>query len=74
MVLFNSTQIAAQAIASEPPQQAIKMEVGIEDCLHIEFEYDRQKYHLKVLCPAAHINFLFVLVSHFLLLFALIAS
>lgn len=22
------------------------MEVGIEDCLHIEFEYDRQKYHL----------------------------
>jgi vacuolar protein sorting-associated protein 26 len=25
----------------------IKMEVGIEDCLHIEFEYDRSKYHLK---------------------------
>lgn len=25
----------------------IKMEVGIEDCLHIEFEYDRNKYHLK---------------------------
>jgi vacuolar protein sorting-associated protein 26 len=24
------------------------MEVGIEDCLHIEFEFDRQKYHLKV--------------------------
>ncbi|CAE7698431.1 vps26 [Symbiodinium microadriaticum] len=23
------------------------MEVGIEDCLHIEFEYDKQKYHLK---------------------------
>jgi hypothetical protein len=23
------------------------MEVGIEDCLHIEFEYDRAKYHLK---------------------------
>lgn len=23
------------------------MEVGIEDCLHIEFEYDRQKYHLQ---------------------------
>jgi vacuolar protein sorting-associated protein 26 len=41
-------QIAAQAIAAEPPSQAIKMEVGIEDCLHIEFEYDKQKYHLKV--------------------------
>jgi len=25
----------------------IKMEVGIEDCLHIEFEYNRSKYHMK---------------------------
>ncbi|KAK9833956.1 hypothetical protein WJX74_010963 [Apatococcus lobatus] len=25
----------------------IKMEVGIEECLHIEFEYDKAKYHLK---------------------------
>merc|ERR1719480_25654 len=25
----------------------IKMEVGIEDCLHIEFEYSQSKYHLK---------------------------
>jgi len=24
----------------------LKMEVGIEDCLHIEFEYNQQKYHL----------------------------
>eukprot|EP01083_Nonionella_stella_P072692 196089_1 len=24
----------------------LKMEVGIEDCLHIEFEYERSKYHL----------------------------
>ena len=23
------------------------MEVGIEDCLHIEFEYDKSRYHLK---------------------------
>ena len=23
------------------------MEVGIEDCLHIEFEYDQSKYHLR---------------------------
>ena len=23
------------------------MEVGIEDCLHIEFEYNKDKYHLK---------------------------
>mmetsp|Transcript_38421 Transcript_38421/g.83585 ORF Transcript_38421/g.83585 Transcript_38421/m.83585 type:complete len:298 (-) Transcript_38421:493-1386(-) len=26
---------------------SIKMEVGIEDCLHIEFEYQKSKYHLK---------------------------
>jgi len=32
-----------------PPQinNSIKMEVGIEDCLHIEFEYQKSKYHLK---------------------------
>ncbi|KAI9307615.1 putative PEP8-vacuolar protein sorting/targeting protein [Cunninghamella echinulata] len=26
---------------------SIKMEVGIEDCLHIEFEYNKSKYYLK---------------------------
>ncbi|CAL5405433.1 unnamed protein product [Camellia sinensis] len=32
-----------------PPSinNSIKMEVGIEDCLHIEFEYNNSKYHLK---------------------------
>jgi hypothetical protein len=32
-----------------PPEMnnTIKMEVGIEDCLHIEFEYNKSKYHLK---------------------------
>jgi vacuolar protein sorting-associated protein 26 len=25
----------------------MQMEVGIEDCLHIEFEYDRERYHLN---------------------------
>eukprot|EP00955_Chlamydomonas_euryale_P051956 355021-Chlamydomonas_euryale.AAC.19 len=29
----------------------IKMEVGIEDCLHIEFEYDKARYHLQVRPP-----------------------
>ena len=34
---------------AEPSEigQSIKMEVGIEDCLHIEFEYDKSKFHLK---------------------------
>lgn len=32
-----------------PPEtnSMIKMDVGIEDCLHIEFEYSKSKYHLK---------------------------
>ncbi|KAH9077568.1 vacuolar protein sorting-associated protein 26-domain-containing protein [Lactarius deliciosus] len=32
-----------------PPDSnnSIKMEVGIEDCLHIEFEYNKSTYHLK---------------------------
>ncbi|XP_030953989.1 vacuolar protein sorting-associated protein 26A-like [Quercus lobata] len=30
-----------------PINNSIKMEVGIEDCLHIEFEYNTSKYHLK---------------------------
>ena len=31
-----------------PPDSnnSIKMEVGIEDCLHIEFEYNKSKYDL----------------------------
>jgi len=29
------------------PNNTIKMEVGIEECLHIEFEYEKQKYHLR---------------------------
>jgi len=33
----------------EPPEinSSIKMEVGIEGCLHIEFEYNKAKYSLK---------------------------
>ncbi|KAI7854549.1 vacuolar protein sorting-associated protein 26-domain-containing protein [Circinella umbellata] len=35
----------------DPPKEvtphSIKMEVGIEDCLHIEFEYNKSTYHLK---------------------------
>lgn len=31
---------------------SIKMEVGIEDCLHIEFEYNKSKYDF--LCLIIH--------------------
>ncbi|KAL5190875.1 Vacuolar protein sorting-associated protein 26A [Glycine soja] len=44
--LMNDTRVRNY---SPPPQinNSIKMEVGIEDCLHIEFEYNKSKYHLK---------------------------
>jgi hypothetical protein len=41
-----------------PPDSnnAIKMEVGIEDCLHIEFEYNKSKWALgsRPLCGSGH--------------------
>lgn len=40
--------IAVHTLSSYPEMNSpIKMEVGIEDCLHIEFEYNKSKYHLK---------------------------
>mmetsp|Transcript_43942 Transcript_43942/g.71483 ORF Transcript_43942/g.71483 Transcript_43942/m.71483 type:complete len:360 (+) Transcript_43942:33-1112(+) len=37
-----------QNVQPEPDvNNTLKMEVGIEDCLHIEFEYNKSKYHLK---------------------------
>ena len=39
-----STSSTSTPSTSTPP---IKMEVGIEDCLHIEFEYEKASYHLS---------------------------
>lgn len=39
---------AVQNTETDPDANtSIKMEVGIEDCLHIEFEYNKSKYHLE---------------------------
>lgn len=41
-------EIIVQLIKNEPRlNQAIKMEVGIEECLHIEFQYKKRYYHLN---------------------------
>jgi len=37
----------------------VKLEVGIEECLHIEFEYDRLRYHLADVITG-RVNFLLV--------------
>jgi len=40
--------IAVHTLSSFPEMNnSLKMEVGIEDCLHIEFEYNKAKYHLR---------------------------
>lgn len=53
-------EVLVQIPGVEPSiNEPIKMEVGIEDCLHIEFEYEKRCYHLHdVIC--GQINFLLV--------------
>jgi len=44
----------------EPEEtKTIKMEVGIEECLHIEFEYQKNKFHLRD-CVVGKVYFLLV--------------
>ncbi|KAJ6641009.1 Vacuolar protein sorting-associated protein 26 [Pseudolycoriella hygida] len=46
--IVRELDIAVHTLCSYPEMNCpIKMEVGIEDCLHIEFEYNKSKYHLK---------------------------
>ncbi|XP_050079102.1 vacuolar protein sorting-associated protein 26B [Anopheles maculipalpis] len=46
--IVREVDIAVHTLSSYPDTNSpIKMEVGIEDCLHIEFEYNKSKYHLK---------------------------
>jgi len=46
--ITKEVDIAVHTLCSYPEMNnPIKMEVGIEDCLHIEFEYNKSKYHLK---------------------------
>lgn len=46
--IVKTVDFAVQNVGQEPDiNNPIKMEVGIEDCLHIEFEYNKSKYHLQ---------------------------
>lgn len=43
-----SLRLLTSSLDQEPESlNSLKMEVGIEDCLHIEFEYDKSAYHLQ---------------------------
>ncbi|XP_018017763.1 vacuolar protein sorting-associated protein 26B-like [Hyalella azteca] len=46
--IVRDMDLIVHTLSSYPDSNnSIKMEVGIEDCLHIEFEYNKSKYHLK---------------------------
>jgi len=46
--IVKEMDLVVHTLSSYPEMNSsIKMEVGIEDCLHIEFEYNKSKYHLK---------------------------
>ncbi|KAF6031529.1 Vps26 [Bugula neritina] len=46
--IVKEQEILVHTLAHYPElNNSIRMEVGIEDCLHIEFEYNKSKYHLK---------------------------
>jgi vacuolar protein sorting-associated protein 26 len=48
MSIVQNTRFWVRNLQAEPEvNNPIKMEVGIEDCLHIEFEYAKSKYNLK---------------------------
>jgi vacuolar protein sorting-associated protein 26 len=50
-------EFVVQNIDPEPQlNPPIKMEVGIEECLHIEFEFERSKFHLRD-CILGKVNF-----------------
>jgi len=40
----------------------LKMEVGIEDCLHIEFEFPKNHYHMKD-CLVGNVSFKLVKIN-----------
>lgn len=46
--IVKELDVAVHTLSHFPDMNnSLKMEVGIEDCLHIEFEYNKAKYHLR---------------------------
>lgn len=49
--------IVVHTLSTYPEMNSsIKMEVGIEDCLHIEFEYNKSKYDFLFVFLLNHLN------------------
>jgi vacuolar protein sorting-associated protein 26 len=63
-LLSSSPSLLCSFCVVQPPaaDSSVKLEVGIEDCLHIEFEYDRTRYHLSDVVTG-RVNFLLVRIA-----------
>lgn len=80
--LVTCSYLVLISMTSRRPQEpdaldSLKMEVGIEDCLHIEFEYDKSAYHLqdvvigkvrcasssRVVCSGEDARFFFIMLA-----------
>lgn len=44
---FSSSALVSPSATAPVADSSVKLEVGIEDCLHIEFEYDRTRFALS---------------------------
>ena len=61
LVLKLNSDFVVHTLAQYPENEtSLKMEVGIEDCLHIEFEYNRSRLVLSVISDfsSMHLKFL----------------
>lgn len=59
LALCTAPQLLLSLLQPPAADSSVKLEVGIEDCLHIEFEYDRTRYHLGDVVTG-RVNFLLV--------------
>ncbi len=62
--LSKKQEIYVSLPQEEPTEESkpLKMEVGIEDCLHIEFEFPKNHYHLKD-CLVGNVSFKLVKIN-----------
>ena len=62
--LSKKLEIYVSLPVEEPTEESkpLKMEVGIEDCLHIEFEFPKNHYHLKD-CLVGNVSFKLVKIN-----------
>lgn len=71
--IVKETDIIVHTLSSYPDMNnSIKMEVGIEDCLHIEFEYNKCKwvgFKINLNITFAFIDFIYCVINFVMCIF-----